>query len=70
MPPADPPDNPRVDEAVAEFWDLLTAMPMATQPDRLSQLRDLRTLILRHPAEAKNIIAAIEAAQPGQCDTP
>jgi len=56
MPPADP----QIQEALDEFWDLLAALPMATQPDRMSQLRDLRALILRYPAEAKNIIAALK----------
>lgn len=51
--------DPQIREAIDEFWDLLAALPMATQPDRESQLRDLRALILRYPAEAKKIIAAV-----------
>ena len=53
-------DDPQINEAINEFWDLLRLLPMTTQPDRLSQLRDLRTLILHYPTESKNIIAAIE----------
>jgi hypothetical protein len=56
--------DPPLQEAIDEFWDLLAALPMATQPDRMSQLRDLRALILRYPAEARKIITAVDPPDP------
>lgn len=59
------PNSPRLQEAIDEFWDLLATLPMATQPDRMSQLRELRALILQYPAEARKIISTVEPPHPG-----
>jgi hypothetical protein len=58
------PRTPRVQEAIDEFWDLLAELPMATQPDRMDQLREMRALIMRYPDEAKKMIRAAGPADP------